>query len=73
MVHTTGWTPFHFSMHSYFITLIQQAASWAIDQMHAVYSVWKSVDNYNTCGRVFVVLFNGFMSLTSYFDVMYRY
>ena len=38
-----------------------------------VYSSWKSVDNYNTCASVFVVLFNGFMSLTSYFDVMYRY
>jgi hypothetical protein len=32
-----------------------------------------SVDNYDTCASVFVVLFNGFMSLTSYFDVMYRY
>ena len=29
------------------------------------------MDNYDT--SVFVVLFNGFMSLTSYFDVMYRY
>jgi hypothetical protein len=35
--------------------------------------VGKSVDNYDTCASVFVVLFNGFMSLTSYFDVMYRY
>ena len=34
---------------------------------------WKSMDNYDTCASVFVVLFNGFMSLTSYFDVMYRY
>ena len=38
-----------------------------------VYSGWKSMDNYDTCASVFVVLFNGFMSLTSYFDVMYRY
>jgi hypothetical protein len=30
-------------------------------------------DNYDTSASVFVVLFNGFMSLTSYFDVMYRY
>ena len=30
------------------------------------------MDNYDTCASVFVVLFNGFMSLTSYFDVMYR-
>ena len=31
------------------------------------------MDNYDTCANVFVVLFSGFMSLTSYFDVMYRY
>jgi hypothetical protein len=37
------------------------------------YSGRKSMDNYDTCASVFVVLFNGFMSLTSYFDVMYRY
>ena len=41
--------------------------------VNSVYSGWKSVDNYDTCANVFVVLFNGFMSLTSYFDVMYRY
>ena len=39
----------------------------------AAYSGWKSMDNYDTRASVFVVLFNGFMSLTSYFDVMYRY
>ena len=39
----------------------------------AVYSGWKSVDKYDTCASVFVVLFNGFMSLTSYFDEKYRY
>jgi hypothetical protein len=39
----------------------------------AAYSGWKSMDNYETSASVFVVLFNGFMSLTSYFDVMYRY
>jgi hypothetical protein len=48
-------------------------ATLATDQMLAAYSGWKSVDNYDTCGSVFVVLFNGFMSLTSYFDVMYSY
>jgi len=30
-------------------------------------------DNYDMSARVFVVQFNGFMSLTSYFDVKYRY
>ena len=29
----------------------------------SVYSGWKSVDNYDTCASVFVVLFNGFISL----------
>jgi len=43
------------------------------EQLLAVYSGWTLLDNYDTCASVFVVLFNGFMSLTSYFDVMYRY
>ena len=33
------------------------------------YSGWKSMDNYDMCASVFVVLFYGFMSLTSYFYV----
>ena len=37
------------------------------------YSGLKSMNNYDTCVSVFVILFNGFMSLTSYFDVMNRY
>jgi len=41
--------------------------------MPFVYSGWKSMHNYDTCASVFVVLFNGFMSLTIYFDVKYRY
>ena len=31
------------------------------------------MDKYDSCASVFVVLFNGFMSLTSYFDEKYRY
>ena len=30
-------------------------------------------DKYDSSANVFVVQFNGFMSLTSYFDVKYRY
>jgi len=45
----------------------------ASEQVFGVYSGWNSVDNYDTCASVFVVLFNGFMSLTSYFDVTYAY
>ena len=48
-------------------------ATLATGQPLAAYNGWKSMDNYDTCASVFVVLFNGFMSLTSYFDVMYRY
>jgi len=43
------------------------------EHLLAVYSGWKLLDNYDTYAGVFVVLFNGFMSLTSYFDVMYIY
>ena len=39
----------------------------------AVYSGWKSLDNYDAFASVFVILLYGFMSLTSYYDVMYRY
>ena len=38
-----------------------------------MYSAWNPKDHYDMGASVFVVLFNGFMSLTSYFDVMYRY
>ena len=60
---------------SYIPTLLLDAAytTLARNQMLAVYNGWKSVDIYDTCASVFVVLFNGFMSLTSYYDVMYRY
>jgi hypothetical protein len=56
-------------LHSYVIA----TATLATRQIIAVYSGWKSVDNCVTCASVFVVLFKGFMSFTSYFDVMYRY
>ena len=60
-------------LHSYVIARCSlQRRPWLRNRC-SVYSGWKSVDNYDTCASVFVVLFNGFMSLTSYFDVMYRY
>ena len=39
----------------------------------AAYSTWQPKDKYDSMARVFVVQFNGFMSLTSYFDIKYRY
>jgi hypothetical protein len=52
---------------------LMQLSDLVFEQMLAVYSGWKSVDNYDMCASVFVVQFIGFMSLTSYFDVKYRY
>ena len=34
-----------------------------------MYSAWNTKDNYDMSASVFVVQFNGFMSLTSDFDV----
>ena len=41
--------------------------------IHVMYSAWNPKDNYDMSASVFVVQFNGFMSLTSLFDVKYRY
>ena len=38
-----------------------------------MYIAFNPKDNYDMSASVFVVLFNGFMSLTNYFDVTYRY
>ena len=37
--------------------------------IHVMYSAWNPKDNYDMSASVFVVQFNGFMPLTSYFDV----
>ena len=42
-------------------------------QLRPVWSTWKPKDKYDSIASVFVFQFNGFMSLTSYFDVKYRY
>jgi len=39
----------------------------------AMYSASNPKDNNDTSANVFVLQLNGFMSLTSYFDVKYRY
>ena len=59
-------------LHSY-VRANVAPATLATGETLVAYSGWKSMDNYDTCASVFVVLFNGFMSLISYFDVMYRY
>ena len=38
-----------------------------------MYIAWNTKDNYYVSASVFVVQFNGFMSLTSYFDIKYKY
>ena len=52
------------------LSLDAAPATLTTGQALRAYSGWKSMDNYDKCASVFVVLFNGFMSLTSYFDVM---
>ena len=41
--------------------------------IHVMYSAWNPEDSYDMSASVFVVQFNGFMSLISWFDVKYRY
>ena len=56
------------------LSLHAATASLAREQMLAAgYSGWKSVRNYDTIATGFGGLFDGFMSLTSKFDVKYRY
>ena len=43
------------------------------EQLRPAYITCKPKDNYDVSASVFVVQFNGFMSLTSYFDVKYSY
>ena len=42
-------------------------------QSFVMYIAWNPKDNYDMSASVFVVQFNGFMSLTSDFDVTYSY
>ena len=42
-------------------------------QSFVMYIAWNPKDKYDMSACVFVVQFNGFMSLTSLFDVKYRY
>ena len=58
------WQTFHST-----VALTSQDSS----QLRPVYSTLKPKESEDMNARVFVVQFNGFMSLTSYFDVKYRY
>ena len=51
----------------------QRRATLATEHMLAGYSVWQSVRNCDTIATGFGGLYDGFMSLKSYFDVKYRY
>jgi len=42
-------------------------------QLRPASITWKPKDKCDSSASVFVVQFNGFMSLTSYFDVKYSY
>ena len=56
----------------YFL-LGEKAVHGSVWHSCVIYSAWNPKDNYDKSASVFVVQFNGFMSLTSYFDVKYRY
>ena len=72
LVSVTSFSPL-LELHSYVRANVAPATLATGGEPLAAYSGWKSMDNYDTGVSVFVVLFNGFMSLTSYFDVMYSY
>ena len=65
----------------YFSTVVYKAyngmrnQSCYVTSWHAcfMYSAWNPKDNYDMSASVFVVQFNGLMSLTSDFDVTYSY
>ena len=63
IIHTTGLAPLR-QLHSYVIARCssQRRTTLATEHMFGVYSDSKSVDNYDTCASVFVVLFNGFVT-----------
>ena len=57
-------------LHVYFLQGVVQftAALWMVGRSQLgilMYSAWKPKDNYDMSASVFVVQFNGFMSLTS--------
>ena len=61
-----------FSVHCACVTLCA-VSHVTSPQGLLMYSACNPKDNYDTITSVFLVQFNGFMSLTSYFDVKYRY
>jgi len=79
MIHRASFVsadqPLYFSSNA--VRLVRECAVShvsGISVLHSrVYSASKPNDNYATSANVFVLQFNGFMSLTSYFDVKYRY
>ena len=53
--------------------LLGDKAEQSVLGIHVMYIAWNPKDNYDMSASVFVVQFNGFMSLISWFDVKYRY
>ena len=66
-----GWVAFFFG------TVVYEKSSDVLRHTAwnalVMYSAWNTKDNYDMSVSVFVVQFNGFMSLTSDFDVTYSY
>jgi len=52
---------------------LQRTVALTSQDNRSAAGTWKSKDSYDTSASVFVVQFNGFMSLTSDYDVTYSY
>ena len=57
----------------YHVTEFLLTVARSQEHSSVMYSASNPKDNNETSANVFVLQFNGFMSLTSYFDVKYRY
>jgi len=80
LIHVHPWVWFHIMAIQLMLALNCLCTSLLVIRQyksvlgtHVIYSAWNPKDNYDMNASVFVVQFNGFMSLTSYFGVKYRY
>ena len=68
------WCPIRkVSSHQPYTRMRSQPCYLSACHSCVMYSAWNPKDNYDMRASFFVVQFNGFMSLTSQFDVKYRY
>ena len=80
LIHVRPWVWCHITAIQLMLALNYLSTSFLVIRqymsvlgIHVMYSAWNPKDNYDMNASVFVVQFNGFMLLTSYGDVKYRY